>query len=165
MFQKLLVAIDNTERSDVALSFATAIAQQCSAAVHVLHVNEFVVGTRGMTLFSDEKDIQRVTEAIGQLRSEGIKTSGSVRRALYRHVAPCIALMATEISADAIVLGTGRNRRFGRLFAPQVRERTIRLTSLPVIVAPSPLVRAFNGELDDVDLVQVPLDREWTLSA
>jgi nucleotide-binding universal stress UspA family protein len=165
MFQKLLVAIDNTERSDVALSFATAIAQQCSAAVHVLHVNEFVVGTRGMTLFTDEKAIQRVTQAIGQLRSEGIRTSGSVRRALYRHVAPCIASMATEISADAIVLGTGRNRRFGRLFAPQVRERTIRLTTLPVIAAPAPLVRAFNGQLDDVDFLQVPLDREWTLSA
>ena len=43
--------------------------------------------------------------------------------------------------------------------------RTIRLTSLPVIVAPAPLVRAFNGQLDDVDLVEVPLDREWTLSA
>jgi nucleotide-binding universal stress UspA family protein len=165
MFRKLLVAVDNTDRSDVALSFASAVAQQCSAAVHVLHVNEFVVGARGVTIFSDEKAINLVTGAIEQLRSEGIRASGSVRRALYRHVAPCIATMAAEVSADAIVLGTGRNRHFGRLFAPQVRERTIRLTSLPVIAAPAPLGLGSNDQLDVGELLPLRLDREWTLSA
>jgi nucleotide-binding universal stress UspA family protein len=164
MFRKLLVAVDSTDRSEVALSFASAVAHQCSAAVHVLHVNEFVVGARGITLFSDERAIKLVTEAIEQLRSEGIRTSGSVRRALYRHVATCIATMATEVSADAIVLGTGRNRHFGRLFSPQVRERTIRLTSLPVIAAPAPLGLGSNGQLDVGELTPVRLDHEWTLS-
>jgi len=165
MFGKLLVAVDNTDRSEVALSFAAAVAQHCSADVHVLHVNEFVVGTRGITLFSDEKAIKLVTEAMAQLRSEGVRASGSVRRALYRHVAPCVASMAAEISADAIVLGTGRNRRLGRLFSPQVRERTIRLTSLPVLVAPAPLGLDADDELDVAELTPLALNHEWTLSA
>ena len=46
---------------------------------------------------------------------------------------------ALERSADAIVLGSTRSRRLGRLFSPQVRERTTRLTALPVLTAPSPL--------------------------
>ena len=46
---------------------------------------------------------------------------------------------ALERSADAVVLGSTRNRRLGRLFSAQVRERTTRLTSLPVLTAPSPL--------------------------
>ena len=165
MFGKLLVAVDDTDRSELALSFAAAVAQQCSADVHVLHVKEFVVGTRGITFFSDEKAVKLVTGAMAQLRSEGIRASGSVRRALYRHVALCIASMAAEISADAIVLGTGRNRRLGRVFSPQVRERTIRLTSLPVIVAPEPLGLDSDDPLDVAEPKPVSLNHEWTLSA
>ena len=43
MFERLLVAIDNSPGSDVALSFAVALAKQSGASVHVLHVNEHVV--------------------------------------------------------------------------------------------------------------------------
>jgi nucleotide-binding universal stress UspA family protein len=158
MFQKLLFAMDDTERSEVALSFVTAVAREHSAAVHVLHVNEYVVGTRGVTVFTDEKAIALVTDAICQLRSDGIRASGSVRRTLYRRVAPCIASMATEVSADAIILGSGRSHHLGRLFTPQVRERTIRLTSLPVIAAPAPLGVPSTGELDVAELVHLQPD-------
>jgi nucleotide-binding universal stress UspA family protein len=167
MFQNLLFAMDDTEGSEVALSFVTAVARECSAAVHVLHVNEFVVGTRGLTLATDEQAIALVTDAICQLRSEGIRACGSVRRAVYHRVAPCIASMATEVSADAIVLGTGRRHHFGRLFTPRVRERTIRLTSLPVIAAPAPLGVPSTGDLDVAELVHLqPASRPTrTLSA
>jgi nucleotide-binding universal stress UspA family protein len=160
MFQKLLFAMDDTERSEVALSFATAVARECSAVVHVLYVNEYVVGSRGVPVFSDEKSIALVTDAICQLRSEGIRATGSVRRALYRRVAPTIASMATAVSADAIILGTGRSRHLGRLFSHHVRERVIRLTSLPVIAAPSPLGVTPAEPLDVAELVNLHRDRQ-----
>jgi hypothetical protein len=47
--------------------------------------------------------------------------------------------VAAEREAGAIVLGSTRRRRLGRMFSAQVRERTTRLTSLPVLVAPAPL--------------------------
>lgn len=162
MFQKLLFAMDDTERSQVALSFATSMARECSALVHVLHVNEYVVGSRGIPVYTDEKAIALVTEAICQLRSQGIRASGSVRRALYRRVAPTIASMATAVSADAIILGTGRSHHLGRLFSPQVRERVIRLTSLPVIAAPAPLGVMSAGPMDVDELVHLHLDCEPT---
>jgi hypothetical protein len=56
---------------------------------------------------------------------------------------------ALERSADAIVLGSTRNRRLGRLFSPQVRERTTRLTALPVLTAPSPLKVTSPAEVGD----------------
>jgi hypothetical protein len=58
---------------------------------------------------------------------------------LHRHVASRISDEARKRNADAIVLGSRRRRRLGRLFSSQIRERTTRLTSLPVLTAPSPL--------------------------
>jgi nucleotide-binding universal stress UspA family protein len=165
MFQRLLVAIDDSERSDVTLSFATAMARQFSAAVHVLHVNEYVVGSRSVPLRTDDEATELVTEALEQLRSEGVKASGSVRRASYRQVARHIATSADEFSADALILGSRRHGRFGALFSARVRERTTRLTSLPVIAAPAPLELPSHGRLDVADIITVPPHQERTLSA
>ena len=66
--------------------------------------------------------------------------------------------VATERSAGAIVLGSTRRRGWGRLFSTQVRARTTRLTSLPVLVAPAPLQVAAslaNGDLWDGGLDRV----------
>ncbi|HXN59198.1 MAG TPA: hypothetical protein VN886_01985, partial [Acidimicrobiales bacterium] len=64
---------------------------------------------------------------------------------------------ARERAAGAIVLGSTRNRRLRRLFSAQVRERTTRLTSLPVLTAPAPLrvtplggSDTWEGRLDEV---------------
>jgi nucleotide-binding universal stress UspA family protein len=165
MFQRLLVAIDNSEGSDVALSFAVALAKQSGASVHVLHVNEHVVGGNGVTLRTDEEVTRLLTEAVEHLRDEGIRTSGSVRRAPYRHVAQCIAAMAEERSADVIVLGAKRRRQWARLAGRGVRERTIRLTVLPVITAPAPLAVASVGQLTVDELTQVGSPKERTTSS
>ena len=67
----------------------------------------------------------------------------------YRGVPQRIVATALERSADAIVLGSTRNRRLGRFFSAQVRERTTRLTALPVLTAPSPLQVTSPGEVTD----------------
>ena len=61
-------------------------------------------------------------------------------------------IKSLEKSADAIVLGSTRNRRLGRLFSGQVRERTTRLTALPVLTAPAPL-----------KVTSTPGSADWTL--
>jgi nucleotide-binding universal stress UspA family protein len=165
MFQRLLVAIDNSPGSDVALSFAVALAKQSGASVHVLHVNEHVVAGGGVTLRTDEEVTRLLTEAIVRLREEGIRTSGSVRRAPYRHVAECIAAMAEERSADVILLGAKRRRRWARLAGRGVRERTIRLTALPVITAPAPLAVSAIHQLTLSDLDKLDARQERSISS
>lgn len=80
-----------------------------------------------------------MTEALRRLAGAGVHADGSVCVASYRGVPGRIVTAATERAAGAIVLGSDRRRRLGRLFSAQVRERTTRLTSLPVLVAPAPL--------------------------
>jgi len=165
MFQRLLVAIDDSPGSDVALSFAVAVAKQSGASIHVLHVNEHLVGSRGMTVRTDEQVTDLLTEAVVRLRDEGIRTSGSVRRAPYRHVAECIARMAEERSADVIVLGARRRHQWARLAGRGVGERTMRLTVLPVITAPAPLAVSAVGQLDLGELMGADATKERSVSS
>ena len=86
-----------------------------------------------------------------ELADSGVRASGSVRASTYRGVPGLIVAEARRRSADAIVLGSNRHRRLSRLFSSRVRERTTRLTSLPVVTAPAPLkvtstARSANGD-------------------
>lgn len=147
MFTRLLLAIDDSPGSDVATLFAGALARHHGASVHVFHVNEYQVGGRGVTLRTHTETTDLLTRTVQQLRDAGVRATGSSVRGSYRDVAGRIATAAQERLADAIVLGSERHRRLGRLFSPNVRARTIVLTSLPVITAPSPLDMSRGAEL------------------
>lgn len=148
MFRRLLVAIDSSGGASTTVSFATAIAHQSNASVHVLFVNEFIAASRGVPLHTDDEATELVVGAVEQLRLEGIRASGTVRRAPHRHVARLIASSAVDASADAIVIGSRRPRRFGRSFRNRQHGRIIAFTTLPIITAPAPLAIPAHGRLD-----------------
>ena len=148
MFRRLLVAIDGSGGASTTVSFATAIARQSNARVHVLFVNEFIAANRGVLMYTDEEATRLVVSAVEQLRHEGIEANGTVRRAHYRHVARSIASSAADASADAIVIGSRRRRRFGRLLRNRQHGRIISLTALPILTAPAPLAIPAHGRLD-----------------
>jgi nucleotide-binding universal stress UspA family protein len=139
MFEELLLAIDNSPASQVATTFTAAFAQRTHAPVHVLHVREHVIGGGGVTLLTREEVTELITNAVLELRAAGVRATGSSVTATHREVPNRIVETAQKRSAGAIVLGSNRRHRLGRLFSPRVRERTTRLTSLLVLTAPSPL--------------------------
>ncbi len=146
MFDRILLALDDSAAGEMANVFAGALARRTGASVHVLHVNERLVGGHGVTLRSRTEATDLVTGAVEQLKDAGVRADGSVCVASYRHVPDRIVATAHERAAGAIVLGSNRNRRLARLFSARVRERTTRLTSLPVLTAPAPLtVTRLNG--------------------
>jgi nucleotide-binding universal stress UspA family protein len=160
MFTRLLLAIDDSEGSEMATAFATALARHHGASVHVFHVNEYLVGGRGLTLRTRTEATDLLTGVVAQLRDAGVATTGTAVTATYREVAARIAGAAHERGVDAIILGSERHRRLGRLFSPKVRTRTTRLTSLPVITAPSPLDVSGGSGLRLEDLAGLPADRQ-----
>jgi nucleotide-binding universal stress UspA family protein len=151
MFERILLALDDSPAGDVATAFTGALARRAivgagaragggpTVSVHVLHVNERLVGGRGVTLHTRQEATDLVTGAVNQLAEAGVRAGGSVCVANFRGVPAQIVAVAAEREAGAIVLGSTRRRRLGRMFSAQVRERTTRLTSLPVLVAPAPL--------------------------
>jgi nucleotide-binding universal stress UspA family protein len=151
MFRRLLLGIDDSPSGEVAVDFTTALAQRCSASVHVLFVNEYLVGGGGISLLTKDEATELLTSAVRQLHDAGIHATGSSVVDSYRHVAARLAATAREQDADAIVLGSHRRRRFGRLFSTQIREQTTRVTELPVLTAPSPLEVMTRGRTAVID--------------
>jgi nucleotide-binding universal stress UspA family protein len=147
MFDHLLLAIDGSPGSDLATDFTAALAQRCEASVHLLHVNEYLVGGRGLTLRTDVEATELITTTVRILAAAGVRATGTTFPASYREVAAHIVSVAQHRGADAIVLGSHRQRWIGRLFAPQVRERVTRRTSLPVLTAPAPLTLGSSQSL------------------
>jgi nucleotide-binding universal stress UspA family protein len=139
MFKRLLLAIDESPASEVAIVFASALARSSGASVHVLHVNEYLVGGRGVTLQTASDATKLVSNAMEELCAGGILSDGSVCPATYRQVPQRIVEAARQRGAGAIVLGSNRRRHLHRLFSANVRERATRLTPLPVLTAPAPL--------------------------
>jgi nucleotide-binding universal stress UspA family protein len=150
MFTRILLAIDDSESSEAAISFATAMARQSAASVRVVHVNEFLVGGRGFTVRTQAEAIEHLEGAVNSLRAAGIPTEGALYLTNSFSIDRRIVNSAHDWSADVIVLGSRRKRRFSRFAGKGIRERVISLTSLPVLAAPSPLVVA-TGKVPDLD--------------
>jgi nucleotide-binding universal stress UspA family protein len=160
MFTRLLLAVDDSPGSEVATAFATALARHHAASVHVFHVNEYLVGGRGLTLRTQADAEDLLTGTVHHLRAAGITATGSSVRATYREVPSRIAAAARERGSDAIVLGSERHRRLGRLFSPDVRGRVMRLTSLPLVTAPSPLDVSGPAALTIDDMARLQFERQ-----
>ncbi len=157
MFTRILLAIDDSDSSEAAISFATAMAKQSSASVRVVHVNEYLVGGRGFTVRTQAEAIQHLEGAVNTLRAAGIPTEGALYLTNSFSIDRRIVNSAHDWSADVIVLGSRRQRRFSRFAGQGIRERVISLTSLPVLAAPSPLL-VTAGKVPDLDeLVPPPL--------
>ena len=105
-----------------------------------------------------------MVDAIEQLRAQGVTSSGVVHRAHYSRVADRIASEAEAMAADAIILGSPRNRFLISLFSHGVAERTARLTPLPILLAPAPLRVPPMADFDLTDIARVQREREQTLS-
>jgi nucleotide-binding universal stress UspA family protein len=139
MFNRILLAIDDSPSGPAAVSFTIAMANNSHAPVHVVHLNEFVVGGRGHTLETRNEAAQLVDHAVAELQAAGVDATGEVRLSNCFAVADHIAESAAESGADVIVVGSRPRSRWGGLRGKGVSERIAENTALPVVTAPPPL--------------------------
>jgi nucleotide-binding universal stress UspA family protein len=158
MFNRMLLAIDGTDSGEVSVDFVIPLAREHEAKVHVLYVNEVMVGGRGMTVstFQGARDI--VNSAVAALWIAGIDADGEVRRANCFSVDERIVDSAQVFGADVIVLGSNRRRWLRRFSGKGMRERVTALTDLPTLTAPAPLRMAHQLQRDMDHLSDLPFD-------
>jgi nucleotide-binding universal stress UspA family protein len=137
MFRQLLLALDDSPSAPVGVSFATTQARRDAASVHVVHVNRFLLGGRGFTMLTEAEAADLVDRAVDELRTSGVRATGSVMRGTCFDVPTRILESAQAWSAGVIVLGSRRHRRLrpGR----GVRQAVIKRALIPVMSAPAPL--------------------------
>jgi nucleotide-binding universal stress UspA family protein len=138
MFQRILLALDAGDAGAVATSFTVALARKCDAAVHVVHVNEYLVGGRGLTTESPTEAANVVADALRDMHAVGLSATGVTYRTTVFDLPAAISDLACQVQADAIVVGS-RRRRFSPFRRRRIRERIARRSPLPIITAPAPL--------------------------
>jgi nucleotide-binding universal stress UspA family protein len=119
------------------LDFAAGLAATNDASVRVFHIRELSRMARVMPLETPADAEELVREAVLSLGAFGVAAEGRFVSTLEDQVARRIVDEAVHWECQAIVLGSRRVRGIARLSGRGVRERVLRLSTLPVLVAPA----------------------------
>jgi nucleotide-binding universal stress UspA family protein len=143
LIQTILVPIDFSEHSAAALGLATELAKSTDAALHLVHVDDFIAYTLpngaviydAMTLAGLREDmrqrllgLQAGVQKAGIARVQTTVLEGQPDVEIVRH--------AGQLPADLIIIGTHGRRGFSHLMLGSVAERVARKACCPVIAVP-----------------------------
>jgi universal stress protein A len=137
--QKILVPVDFSEHSAMALDLAIDVAKAFGAGIHLLHcyqIQPLSVAPYGIVLpESFEHDVyeaaaRRVEEWCERVSAAGIEAGASLSSVFPSLV---ISETASEIGADLIVMGTRGLSGIKHVLLGSVAERTLRLAPCPVL--------------------------------
>jgi nucleotide-binding universal stress UspA family protein len=137
MYERLLVAVDNSEMADEVLAAAQELAQLAQAEVWVLHVREREsLGRAGLVDIETADEAQELVDgAVQELTRAGVKASGEIRHALYGYAAREIVQSAAEHDAGTIVMGSKGRGDLAGLVLGSTAHKVLHLTDRPVLIA------------------------------
>jgi nucleotide-binding universal stress UspA family protein len=138
MFEKILVALDESDHAGPVLAAASEFATKFGAEVHVLHVLEtaFVGKAGSVDLESPSEKHKLVDDAVATLMAQGIKATGAVRASVHGAVATQIKDEATLVGASAIVTGSHGLGEIRGLLVGSTTYKLLHIAHLPVLVIP-----------------------------
>ena len=135
---KILVPIDFSEHSEVALGFASKLARDSDAEIHLVHVSEQPLPiTEGFAGYAPASDLAAEREHL-----HGVKPEGSIQ---HRHelligdAAQVLVDYARDNAMDLIVMGTHGRTGFSRLLMGSVAEAVVRQAPCPVLTLRQPV--------------------------
>jgi nucleotide-binding universal stress UspA family protein len=149
MYERILVAVDDSPASERAVEQAAELARRSAAVVRLLHVVDMGLLTVGPELALD------VEARVAARRAEGDRLLAAAReRSLAAGVEPelrrgetaapgegVIDAIGTEVTdwrADLVVLGTHGRRGVERMLLGSVAEGVARRSAVPVLLVPQP---------------------------
>jgi nucleotide-binding universal stress UspA family protein len=161
--EKILVPLDFSPASMVALDRAVWLAKQFRSAIHLVHVyppDEASAPGAGHLLFQSAKAIERLNEELAGIHRKHIPTF----RAENCHIRSGrpyeeIVRLAREIDADLIALSTRGQSGLKHLLLGSTAERVVRNAPCPVLVARKRKKRAkASSEVFAIRTILVPTD-------
>jgi nucleotide-binding universal stress UspA family protein len=137
MYDKILVAIDQSPVAERVLAAARDLARLSGGEVRVLHLREReIMGGRGGVVDYETGDEARATadQAVQALAERGIKASGDARNTPFGHAAREIVGEAQEFGAGVIVMGSRGHSDLAGLLLGSTAHKVIHLADRPVLV-------------------------------
>lgn len=141
-YKRIIVAVDGSKTSDLALIEALHLAKALQAEICIIYIADiFPIIDFSPSLDFDVRDI---------IRNDGLAVLEKMRRIAQKNdvstetqlieilddktVSEKISETALSWKADLIVMGTHGRRGFNRVILGSVAEETIRISSIPVLL-------------------------------
>jgi nucleotide-binding universal stress UspA family protein len=137
MYDKILVAVDQSPASDRAVQAALDLAQLSKGEVWVLHLREFGLGGKAGALPLRETPSEaddEVAASVETLTQAGVKAHGMVKNTMYGHAAREIVADAIELDCGIIVMGSRGRGELAGLVIGSTAHKVIHLTDRPVLI-------------------------------
>jgi len=148
MYSRLLVPLDGSPTSNLALDHAAALALLSGATVVLLHVIETLKHSSGYerpkVYFEQVRPAYLAAgqalldQAASRLRRDGIAVETVLVEAWDERVSELIARQAETSRSDIIVLGTHGRRGVDRLLLGSDAEQVARIAPVPVMLVRHP---------------------------
>jgi nucleotide-binding universal stress UspA family protein len=134
MFEKIVVAVDESEVAERVLPAAQELATLSGGEVWVLNVAEREVSKFALSS-PDTADARALVDAaVQKLASAGIAVHGEVAHAVYGYAAAEIISLARERDAGVIVMGSRGRGDLAGLLVGSTAHKVIHLSDRPVVV-------------------------------
>jgi nucleotide-binding universal stress UspA family protein len=143
MYKRILVAVDGSKTSNLALKEAINLAKDHRAALRLLHVvNEPSAYMMAEVPFAIDEYQKAMREAgrrelakcATRVKAARLKSDTKLIVTLSQRIGDVINREAKRWPADLIVIGTHGRGGFDRLLLGSVAERVIRLSVKPILV-------------------------------
>jgi len=136
MFERLLVAIDQSDTAERVIAAAKELAGYSKAEVWVLHLREREVLGRTRAEAPEPGDAAHdvINKSVTDLQAAGINAHGQVRETIFGQAAREIVADADEVNAGAIIMGSRGRGDLSGLVLGSVAHKVIHLSKRPVLV-------------------------------
>jgi nucleotide-binding universal stress UspA family protein len=136
MYDRLLVAVDQSDAAERVIHAAREMALLSDGEVWLVHVREKEVMPRAgfFEIESEQEALSVVEHAAQELNDAGIKTHYEVWKAIYGHAAGAIVTAAQDHDAGIIVMGSRGRSDLAGLVIGSTAHKVIHLSDRPVLV-------------------------------
>jgi nucleotide-binding universal stress UspA family protein len=142
MFNHILVAIDGSSYSQMALPAAVEMANKFDGEILVLHVSEHDRGRAVVyTLETPAAATAMVADAVKKLQDEGIAAKGKLVDVAAGHVAKAIVEAAEANGIDLIVMGSRGLSDVEGMMLGSVTHKVMQTAVIPVLVVRTPIAK------------------------
>jgi nucleotide-binding universal stress UspA family protein len=142
MYQRILVPIDGSFTSDLALQEAIKLAKQMGASLELVHIYEDAIYLVDENYFNYEELQQTIhdcgknilTQALEKVRAAAIPVETRLIPSNNERIANLLMEEVKRWQAELIVVGTHGRSGFSRLLLGSVAEGIIRMALVPVLL-------------------------------
>ena len=135
MFERILVAVDGSSRSEATISMAVDLAQRYGSTVTVLHVREYErYEGSDVDMGPPTSAEQLVDEALEKFRAGNVEARGEVRRVSSGDTPDQIVEVSEKVQADLIVLGSRGMSEWKSLLLGGVASKVVAHAKCPVLL-------------------------------